>query len=192
VTSSLNLYVSSNGTDHGPLSLEEATKRVASGEFKADDLSWHQGVSGWMPLKSLPEWPELNKKSAPPPLVGSKNLESTNSKPMHSKSAPKVNTGGISNNKQDLQRANSFNDADSAKPSMGIVGKLLITFAVIIFLSTLGLVGYLIYQNLDKFIPPSNEPVEKTIEPEVNNSDPNETKEEDLINLPDPFAPPDQ
>jgi Na+-transporting methylmalonyl-CoA/oxaloacetate decarboxylase gamma subunit len=75
---------------------------------------------------------------------------------------------------------------------MGIVGKLLITFAVIIFLSTLALVGYLIYQNIDKFIPPNNEPVEKTIEPEVSNSDPNETKEENLINLPDPFAAPDQ
>ena len=111
---------------------------------------------------------------------------------MLSKPAPKVKPSGISNNKQDLQRANSFNDADSPKPSMGIVGKLLVTFAVIIFLSTLGLVGYLIYQNIDKFITPSNEAVEKTIEPEVNNADPNETKQEDLINPPDPFAPPDQ
>ena len=33
------------------LSLEEAAKRVGSGEFKPDDLSWHQGVSGWVPLK---------------------------------------------------------------------------------------------------------------------------------------------
>ena len=192
MTSSLNLYVSSNGTDHGPLSTEEATKRVASGEFKPDDLSWHQGVSGWMPLKSLPEWPELNKKSAPPPLVGSKNLESTNSKPKLSKSAPKINLGNRSDNKHNSKSSNSFHDAHSAKPSMGIVGKLLITFAVIIFLSTLALVGYLIYQNIDKFIPPNNEPVEKTIEPEVSNLDPNETKEEDLINLPDPFAAPDQ
>ena len=39
MSSPLNLYVSSNGTDHGPLTLEEATKRVASGEFKPDDLS---------------------------------------------------------------------------------------------------------------------------------------------------------
>ena len=72
MSSPLNLYVSSNGTDHGPLTLEP--QRVASGEFKPDDLSWHQGVSGWVPLKNLPEWNQLNKKSAPPPLLEKKFL----------------------------------------------------------------------------------------------------------------------
>ena len=69
------LYVSSNEVDHGPLSLKEASKRVQSGEFKPEDLAWHQGVSGWVPLKDLPEWnamqgpPPLKKKEAPPKLV---------------------------------------------------------------------------------------------------------------------------
>ena len=63
------LYVSSNEVDHGPLSLKEASKRVQSGEFKPEDLAWHQGVSGWVPLKDLPEW---NAMQAPPPLE--KNL----------------------------------------------------------------------------------------------------------------------
>ena len=61
----LGLYVSSNGVDHGPLSLKEATERVRSGEFKPADLAWHQGVSGWMPLKDLPEW---NAMQAAPPF----------------------------------------------------------------------------------------------------------------------------
>ena len=66
MTSSLNLYVTSNGVDHGPLSIEEATKRVGSGEFKPDDLSWHEGVSGWVPLKQLPEWSQINQPTLPP------------------------------------------------------------------------------------------------------------------------------
>ena len=65
MTSSLNLYVTSNGTDHGPMSLEEATKRVGTGEFKPNDISWHQGVSGWVPLKQLPEWSLINKAPLP-------------------------------------------------------------------------------------------------------------------------------
>ena len=39
MSSPLNLCVSSNGTDNGPLTLEEATKRVASENLKPDDLS---------------------------------------------------------------------------------------------------------------------------------------------------------
>ena len=62
----LNLYVSSNGVDHGPLTLEEATEKVGTGEFKPDDLSWHQGVSGWVPLKQIPEWSQMNKATLPP------------------------------------------------------------------------------------------------------------------------------
>ena len=62
----LGLYVSSNGVDHGPLSLKEATERVRSGEFKPADLAWHQGVSGWMPLKDLPEWNEMQAAPALP------------------------------------------------------------------------------------------------------------------------------
>ena len=65
MSSSLNLYVSSNGTDHGPLGLEEASEKIRTGEFKPDDLAWHQGVSGWMPLKQLPEWTQINKAPLP-------------------------------------------------------------------------------------------------------------------------------
>ena len=65
MSSSLNLYVSSNGIDHGPLSLEEASEKVSTGEFKPDDLAWHQGASGWMPLKQLPEWTQINKVPLP-------------------------------------------------------------------------------------------------------------------------------
>ena len=72
---SLTLYVTSNGVDHGPLSLEEAAKRVGSGEFKPDDLSWHQGVSGWVPLKQLPEWSQINKTPLPSLAPEKDNIE---------------------------------------------------------------------------------------------------------------------
>ena len=61
----LNLYVSSKGVDHGPLTLEEAIQKVGSGQFQPDDLSWHQGVSGWVKLKELPEWHQINKARLP-------------------------------------------------------------------------------------------------------------------------------
>ena len=75
----LALYVTSNDVDHGPLSLKEATKRVQSGEFKPTDLAWHQGVSGWIPMKDLPEWDAMQ---APPPLE--KKAPHTASPPLNS------------------------------------------------------------------------------------------------------------
>ena len=197
--SPLNLYVSSNGTDHGPLTLEEATKRVASGEFKPDDLSWHQGVSGWVPLKNLPEWNQLNKKSAPPPLL-EKKVSSTIPTSKISNSGKQ--TGSPSNktnikNRQISNNSTSFEDTSETKSSIGILGKIMIAFAILTFLSTLGVVGFLIYKNLDKFIPDqdiqTNEVPSEAQEPlsENNQTDDVENVEEPSLLEPDPFAPPE-
>jgi len=167
-------YVSSNDVDHGPLSLEEVTKRVQSGEFKATDLAWHQGVSGWMPLKDLPEWdamqapPPLEKKG-PPKLIPDKSEPKTNLS--EKKDTPPQ--AGISRSplKQAVKNEREFQDDATPAPEgmslpysnpmprdaiaaqgMGTGGKVLIAFAVLIFLGTLGFVGFLVYKNMDKFV----------------------------------------
>jgi hypothetical protein len=150
-------YVTSNNVDHGPLSLKETTERVQSGDFKGDDLAWHQGVSGWMPLKDLPEWdamqapPPLEKKD-PPKLIPEEsapkmNLSEKKDKPLQAKPASR------SPLKQTIKNEREFQDDWAPEPQgMGTGGKVLITFALLIFLGTLGIVGFFVYKNMDKFV----------------------------------------
>jgi hypothetical protein len=195
MTSSLNLYVTSNGVDHGPLSIEEATKRVGSGEFKPDDLSWHEGVSGWVPLKQLPEWSQINQPTLPP--LASNNIpekakleKKTNLQTVQVSSVsgkPKLKEG-----KKIAPQSTSFAEQPLAKTGMGLIGKLMVTLAILVFISTLGVVGFLIYKNIDKFIPPS---IEATPQAEPEAEEPqqekeNEQEEEEMLDQPDPFAPP--
>lgn len=70
---------------------------------------------------------------------------------------------------------------------MGIFGKLMVAVAILVFLSTLGIVGFLIYQNLDKFIPPT---IESTSEPVKEEEEKEEVEEPKVIDEPDPFASP--
>jgi hypothetical protein len=196
MTSSLNLYVTSNGVDHGPLSIEEATKRVGSGEFKPDDLSWHEGVSGWVPLKQLPEWSQINQPTLPP--LTSKNI------PEKAKleKKPSLQTAQVSSvsgkpklkgGKKFAHQSTPFAEQPVAKTGMGLIGKLMVTLAILVFLSTLSVVGFLIYKNIDKFIPPSIEATPQT-EPEAEEpqQEQEEEKEEEdnILDQPDPFAPP--
>ena len=151
------LYVSSNEVDHGPLSLKEASKRVQSGEFKPEDLAWHQGVSGWVPLKDLPEWnamqapPPLEKKEGPPKLVADEPAPKLNLKkkgaPGADQEAPRPSPA--------MKRAgrDEFEDEEPVPKAegMGFIGKALVGFAMLVFLGTLGVVGFFVYKNLDKF-----------------------------------------
>ena len=171
----LALYVTSNNVDHGPLSLKETTERVQSGDFKGDDLAWHQGVSGWMPLKDLPEWdamqapPPLEKKD-PPKLIPEEsapkmNLSEKKDKPLQ------ANPASRSPLKQTIKNEREFQDDAAPTPQgmalpysnpipcaapepqgMGTAGKVLIAFALLIFLGTLGVVGFFVYKNMDKFV----------------------------------------
>jgi hypothetical protein len=150
-------YVTSNNVDHGPLSLKETTERVQSGDFKGDDLAWHQGVSGWMPLKDLPEWdamqapPPLEKKD-PPKLIPEEsapkmNLSEKKDKPLQ------ANPASRSPLKQTIKQERGFQDDAPPEPQgMGTGGKVLIAFAFLIFLGTLGVVGFFVYKNMDKFV----------------------------------------
>jgi hypothetical protein len=188
----LNLYVSSNGVDHGPLTLKEATDKVGKGEFKPDDLSWHQGVSGWVPLKQLPEWSQINKATLPPLTEQAKKADPIDSPT--SKSKFKAQTKKTILNQGVSSSSNAKNEKPEQKEGISLIGKLMVTIAILVFLSTLGVVGFLIYKNLDKFIPPAvKNPVEKQI------VEPNESEKEEetatdeksnLIDAPDPFAAP--
>ena len=152
------LYVTSNNVDHGPLPLKEAIKRVQSGEFKPTDLAWHQGVSGWMPLKELPEWdamqapPPLEKKD-PPKLISEPpapkmNLSEKEEKPLLANPPSPAPFNQMVKNERDFQDEQPYE-----KPQgMGAGGKILIGFALLIFLGTLGVVGFFVYKNMDKFV----------------------------------------
>ena len=71
---------------------------------------------------------------------------------------------------------------------MGIVGKLMVLVAILVFLSTLGVVGFLVYKNLDRFIPPTD--VEKIQQDSVKPSESEQEEKSNLISEPDPFAAP--
>ncbi|MDA8823208.1 DUF4339 domain-containing protein [Opitutales bacterium] len=192
----LNLYVSSNGVDHGPLTLEEATEKVGKGEFKPDDLSWHQGVSGWVPLKQIPEWSQMNKAMLPP-LTSPTNQLGKKAEPIDSpssKSQFKAQGKKTKLNQGVASSVHANNDKPEQKGGISLIGKLMVTIAILVFLSTLGVVAFLIYKNLDKFIPPAvDNPVEKQIL-EPNESEKQEetptVEKSNLIDPPDPFAPP--
>ena len=190
----LNLYVSSNGVDHGPLTLEEATEKVGTGEFKPDDLSWHQGVSGWVPLKQIPEWSQMNKATLPP-LTSPTNQLGKKAEPIDSpssKSQFKAQKKQTKLKKGVTSTSHAKNEKPEQKEGISLIGKLMVTVAILVFLSTLGVVAFLIYKNLDKFIPPAVEnPVEKDIvepdESEKEEETPTDEKS-NLIDAPDPFA----
>ena len=192
MTSSLTLYVTANGVDHGPLSLEETAKRVGVGEFKPDDLSWHQGVSGWVPLKQLPEWSQINKTPLPPLAPEKDNIEHNSALKNITKSASPANSKKInprgSPAKSVISSSQSFEENKDEKAGMGIVGKLMVLVATLVFLSTLGVVGFLVYKNLDRFIPPTD--AEEIEQKNGKTSESEQEEKSNLISEPDPFAAP--
>lgn len=192
MTSSLTLYVTANGVDHGPLSLEETAKRVGVGEFKPDDLSWHQGVSGWVPLKQLPEWSQINKTPLPSLAPEKDNIEDNSKLKNITKCASPSNSKKINPRgspvKSVISSSQSFEENKDEKAGMGIVGKLMVLVATLVFLSTLGVVGFLVYKNLDRFIPPAD--VEEIEQKNMKTSEPEQEEKSNLISEPDPFAAP--
>jgi len=96
---------------------------------------------------------------APPPLE-----KKEPPKLIPEESAPKMNLSekkdtppqaGISRSplKQAVKNERNFqDDTPSAPQGMGTGGKVLISFAVLIFLGTLGVVGFFVYKNMDKFV----------------------------------------
>ena len=55
--------------------------------------------------------------------------------------------------KQTVKNEREFqDDAAPAPQGMGTGGKALVAFALLIFLGTLGVVGFFVYKNMDKFV----------------------------------------
>jgi hypothetical protein len=148
------LYVTSNNVDHGPLSLKETTERVQSGEFKPTDLAWHQGVSGWVPLKELPEWeamkasPPLEKKE-PPKLIPDESTPKMNL----SEKKVQLRPGSLDQRKNGGMEEGCADNKEVEKPQGGgVCGKILIAFALLIFLATLLIMGWVCYKNWDEIL----------------------------------------
>ncbi len=158
------IYVSKGEQDHGPFAFDELVERMAKNEFSPEDLSWHQGVSNWMPLNQLPEWPTLEEKikkakpappppprenkAAPPPAapdVFASVAESTPkaAAPKRKKTAPAMNFGG--------EGAGATPTEPAAAPSSGdAMGKIITGVAVLFFLAVIGIAGFIAYKKWDE------------------------------------------
>mgnify|MGYP001323607528 FL=1 len=53
------LYLGIDGERRGPLSPDETTALLLSGEVKEDNLAWKSGMKEWKPLKEV--WPDCVK-----------------------------------------------------------------------------------------------------------------------------------
>lgn len=158
------IYVSKGEQDHGPFAFDELVERMAKNEFSPEDLSWHQGVSNWMPLNQLPEWPTLEEKvkkakpAAPPPPPKNKaapppaaapdvfeNIAESAPRPKKAKNrknAPPMNLGG--------GEPAATTPWDAEPPSGDVMGKILTAVAVLFFLVVLGIAGFIAYKKWDE------------------------------------------
>ncbi len=49
-------FYTSNGTQSGPITQQELAAKVQSGEVRATDLIWKEGMSDWLPMNQVPEF----------------------------------------------------------------------------------------------------------------------------------------
>ena len=60
-------FVSRNGVQQGPHSLEEINSLLSAGQLSASDLAWQEGMAQWEPLSRIPG---VNAAGGPPPMPG--------------------------------------------------------------------------------------------------------------------------
>lgn len=70
-------YVGANGQQAGPVTRQQVLDALAIGQITPNDLIWRQGMPGWVPIHTLPEFaqgtngpPPLPGGDGPPPLPG--------------------------------------------------------------------------------------------------------------------------
>lgn len=51
----MNWYYAKNGTQQGPLPIEDLKGRIARGEIAPTDLAWCEGMSDWTPVGEIPQ-----------------------------------------------------------------------------------------------------------------------------------------
>lgn len=71
----MNMYVIKNGQQQGPLSEAEVHNRMNSGELSGNDLGWHEGLAGWLPLSQI--MPSISLFSSSPATVKSSGIAKT-------------------------------------------------------------------------------------------------------------------
>lgn len=63
------LFISKDGKQLGPYSLEEARALVLSGKIDAEDWAWPDGATEWVPLKEVPGFTAVKAPAAPTAAV---------------------------------------------------------------------------------------------------------------------------
>jgi len=67
--SNMEVYVHRNGEQLGPYSEDQVRAYLRDGTLHPSDLAWHEGVSDWAPLSSLPAF--SHRPPPPPPQIRS-------------------------------------------------------------------------------------------------------------------------
>ena len=49
----MDIYITRNGQQLGPYSLDETNKNLRGGVIDSSDLAWHAGLSEWVPLSAV-------------------------------------------------------------------------------------------------------------------------------------------
>ena len=49
----MDIYITKDGRQLGPFSLEEVKRQRANGVIDNSDLAWHEGLAGWIPLAQI-------------------------------------------------------------------------------------------------------------------------------------------
>ena len=84
-------FVSRNGVQQGPHSLEEINNLLAAGQLSAADLAWQEGMAQWEPLSSIPG---VNAVGGPPPMPGGVPAVRSAYRPPQSNVAPQGMAAG--------------------------------------------------------------------------------------------------
>ena len=155
------IYVSKGEQDHGPFSFEELVERMGKGQFAPTDLAWHQGVSNWMALEQLPEWPTIQEKMEgvkesdgkkpdgkssvpPPPPAGPSLFEEV------AQTSVKVGTTAPSAIVETARVSVGRSPKSGTKEkSSGVLNKILVGMAILFFLATVGFAGFILYKKWD-------------------------------------------
>ena len=154
------IYVSKGDQDLGPFTFDELVEQMSKKQFEPTDMAWHQGVSNWMALEQLPEWPTIQEKLKPAnkPVAAPPPLEIKKAPPMATGPALFEDTGDNSGAAMKKSSAKSVPQvAPQAAPApasdgggSGILSKLLVSMTVLFFLAAVGFAGFILYKNWDK------------------------------------------
>ena len=69
----MDLYLGIAGERRGPYTVEQTKAMLAAGQVNLETLAWHEGLAGWVPLRTLPDFAVAGAAPAPaytPPAPG--------------------------------------------------------------------------------------------------------------------------